>query len=275
LEPAYRELRGLVDRGVLGDPYWFSLIPTGPDRYHPSLGGNPYGLGAFYSPDSGGILFDYPYAPTQIVTLLGSCKSVMGMAKISVPQRAIVPESAYDSFLEAATDPEYTNYWDVVVDLPRTEQVTMGAADNVFSLYEMASGATGCFHAGRLFHPILPGAPGGSLQIFGTAGNLIFDGGHFASIISSKRDLLPHIAADGWYHMPYQGDRTKAVWPKPVPGAFNYYHASAQHLLDCILDDRDPIVNVEWGRHITEMMIGAIESSRTGRRYEMTTTAPI
>jgi hypothetical protein len=31
-------------------------------------------------------------------------------------------------------------------------------------------------------------------------------------------------------------------------------------------------VNVEWGRHITEMMAGAIESSRTGRRYDMTTT---
>ena len=272
LDPIYRDLRALVDQGVLGDPYWFSLIPTGPDRYGPSLGGNPYGLQAFYSPDSGGMLFDYPYAPTQIVTILGACKSVMGMAKVSVPERTIVPERAYDDFLERATDPDDENYWDVVVDLPRTEHVTMGAPDNVFSLYEMTSGATGCFHAARLFHPVLPGMAGGSFQVFGTEGNLIFDNGHLASLISSKRQLLPQVGEDGWYHIPYQGDGSKAVWPKPVPGAFNYYHASTQHLLDCIRDDRDPIVNVEWGRHITEMMIGAIESSRTGQRYEMTTS---
>lgn len=272
LDPAYRELRTLIDRGVLGAPYWFSLIPTGPDHYHPSLGGNPYGLGAFYSEDSGGMLFDYPYAPTQIVTILGSCKSVMGMAKISVPQRAIVPEEAYDQFLAQVTDPEQANYWDVVVNLPRTEQVTMGAADNVFSLYEMANGAIGCFHVGRPFHPVLPAVSGSSFEVYGTEGNLMFDNGWFASIISSKRDLLPSVSSDGWYHIPHQGDRSKAVWPKPIPGAFNYYHESTQHLIDCILEDRDPIVNVEWGRHITEMMIGAIESSRTGQRYQMTTS---
>jgi predicted dehydrogenase len=272
VDPVYRSLRTLIDKGVLGDPYWFSLIPAGPDHYHPSLGGNPYGLSAFFSQDSGGMLFDYPYAPTQIATLLGACRSVMGMAKISVPDRYIVPESEYDKFLAQATDPGNVNYWDVVLDLPKTEHARMGAADNVFSLYEMANGATGCFHVGRPFHPVLPGAAGGTLQIFGTEGNLIFGYGHLASIISARKDLLPAVSSDGWYHVPNRGDSRKAAWPKPTPGGFNYYHASTQHLIDCILEDRDPIVNVEWGRHITEMMVGAIESSRTGKRHEMTTT---
>ena len=93
-----------------------------------------------------------------------------------------------------------------------------------------------------------------------------------ASIITRKKELLPHVDSDGWYHIPHRGDGSKAAWPKPVPGGYNYYHASTQHLIDCIRQDRDPIVNVEWGRHITEMMVGAIESSRTGKRYEMTTT---
>lgn len=272
LEQAYGQLRGLIDQGVLGDPYWFSLIPTGPDRYHPSLGGNPYGLAAFYSQDSGGMLFDYPYAPTQIVTLLGACKSVMGMAKISAPDRAIVPESEYTKFLNEATDPYNANYWDVVVNLPRTEQVKMGAPDNVFSLYEMANGAIGCFHVGRPFHPVLSGSGGGNLQIYGTEGNLFFGGGYLASIVSSKQALLPNVSEDGWYHIPPVGDVRKAVWPKPTPGGFNYYHESSQHLIDCILEDREPLVNVEWGRHITEMMVGALESARTGQRYQMTST---
>lgn len=51
-----------------------------------------------------------------------------------------------------------------------------------------------------------------------------------------------------------------------------YYHESSQHFIDCILEGRDPIVNVDWGLHITEMMAGAVESSNTGKRYEMTTT---
>ena len=84
---------------------------------------------------------------------------------------------------------------------------------------------------------------------------------------------LPTVT-NGWYHIPALGDHTQAKWPKPTPGAFNYYHESTQHLLDCILDDRDPIPNVEWGLHITEMMCGAIDASRSGNRYELTTALP-
>jgi hypothetical protein len=93
-----------------------------------------------------------------------------------------------------------------------------------------------------------------------------------ASIISSRKDLLPHVDEDGWYHIFQRGDFSKAQWPKPVPGAFNYYHESSRHFIECILEERDPVVNVDWGLHITEMMYGALESSRTGRVYEMTTT---
>ena len=35
-------------------------------------------------------------------------------------------------------DPDEANYWDVVLDLPRTHPVKMQAADNAYSLYEMA-----------------------------------------------------------------------------------------------------------------------------------------
>jgi len=271
LQPEHRELRDLLDRGVLGDPYWFTYIPGSFDHYHASLGGNPYGLGAFFSADSGGMLFDFPYAPSEIVTLLGPCKRVMGMAKISVPDRWIVPEMEYDRFLAQAVDAHQANYWDVALDLPRTEPAKMGAPDNVFSLYELDSGAIGVFHVGRPFHPVPKGFMGG-LHVYGTAGNLFMGQGGFAAIISSRKELLPHVDADGWCRMPARGDLSKARWPQPVPGGFNYYHESTRHWINCILEDRDPLINVEWGRHINEMMCGAIESSRTGRRYDMTTT---
>jgi predicted dehydrogenase len=274
LDPAYPPLRRLIMDGVLGDIFWFTWMPGIATSYHPSLGGNPYGVGAFYAKDSGGMLMDFPYAPTQIATLLGDCKSVSGLGTISAPERMIVPDSEYDAFLSGATNPDDANYWDVVVDLPKTQVVRMEAEDNVFSLYEMDNGAIGAFHIARAFHPLPPGAEdSGGLRIFGSEGNLIMGvGGHFASIISARRHLLPTIDATGWYHVAPTGDVSKAKWPKPTPGSFNYYHQSTRHLVDCILQDREPIVNVEWGRHITEMMVGALASSRSGRRYEMTTT---
>lgn len=277
LDPAYRALRELIRQGVLGDVAWFTWLPGAPSRYGPGLGGNPYGVGAFYAKDSGGMLLDFPYAPTQIATLLGNCKRVTGLGTISVPNRHIVPDHEYDKFLAQATDLDEVNYWDVVMDLPKTQAVQMEAEDNVFSLYEMESGAIGVFHIARALHPMPVGAAPGGLRIYGTEGNLALGtGGHFASIISNRRALLPldqgHFDDEGWYHIAPTGDHSKAKWPKPVPGAFTYYHESTRHLVDCILEDRDPIINVEWGRHITEMMVGALESSCTGLRYEMTTT---
>jgi predicted dehydrogenase len=272
LDPDIAHLRELVKEGVLGDILWFSLGATGPTSYGPALGSNPYGQAAFYAKDSGGFLFDLPYAPANIVSVLGPCKSVMAHANTVVREHHIVPEEKYDEFLARATDPAEANYWDVVLDLPRTQPVQMEAVDNAYSLYEMVEGGVGACHVGRIFHPVLPGTGSGSLQIFGTEGNLIFGAGYKASIISSRQELLPQVDADGWYHISVRGDRSRAKWPQPTPGAFNYYHASTQHLIDCIQKDREPIPNVEWGLHITEMMAGTLESSRTGRKYEMTTT---
>jgi predicted dehydrogenase len=264
-------LRDLVKQSVLGDILWFSLAWTGPTTYGPALGSNPYGLDAFYAKDSGGFLFDLPYAPTNIVGVLGACKSVFAHTRIGVKDHHIVPEEEYDKFLAECADPDHANYWDVVLDLPRTQPVRMEAVDQAYSLYEMADGSHGVCHVGRIYHPVLPDMGDGALQVFGTEGNLIFGAGYKASIITSKKHLLPHVDADGWFHIHPRGDFSKAKWPQPVPGGFNYYHESSQHFIDCILEDREPIINIDWGLHITEMMAGALESSRTGKLYMMTT----
>jgi predicted dehydrogenase len=269
LDPDIARLRSLVDKGVLGKPYWFSFFESRPESPHPSLGGNPYGMGAFYSEDSGGVLFDFPYAPALIVSLLGPCKSVTGLAKLSVPERYIVPEEGYNQYIQLATDPFNSNYWDQVVEMPRSQQITMGAPDNVFSLYEMENGFTGVFHVGRPFQPTLPGTGAGGLMVFGSEGNLVG-----SSIFTARKELLPDVSPDGWWHLPSKVDWSKAKWPQPAPGSFNYYHESTRHFIDCILEGRDPLPNVEFGLHITEMMWGALESSRSGKRYEITSKIP-
>jgi hypothetical protein len=260
-----------VDAGALGEPYWFYNVPLGPTEYGPALSGNPYGAGAFYNKDSGGMVFDYPYGPTQIVGILGSVKSVLGSAKVSVPDRAIVPEENYDEYLKQVTDPHDANYWRVVVNEERSKQVKMEAPDNAWCTYEMQNGAIGAYHVGRLFHPMPKGVNIPGLQVFGTDGNLIFGGPHAVSIISKHKHLLPHTDEDGWYHIE-PPKLPPSPWPIPPKGSWIYYHESTKHLVDCILEDKDPVINVEWGRHITEIMYGVLESNRTGSRYHMTTT---
>ena len=272
LAPGVTHLRELVKKGVLGDILWFALTWAGAKSYGPWMGNNPYGQYTFFSKDSGGFLFDFPYAPTQIVSVLGPCRNVMASARIAVQETDIVPDEKYDEFLAGVTDPHKANYWDVVLDLPRTKRIKVEAVDNVYSLYELACGGVGSCHAGRIFHPVLPKTGDGGLQVFGTDGNLIFGSGYSASIISKHKSLLPKVDADGWYHYCAPPATGPGKWPQPAPGGFNYYHESTRHLVECILEDREPVVNVDWGLHITEMMAGAIESYTTGQRYDMTTT---
>jgi predicted dehydrogenase len=272
LHPRWAHVRELVQAGVLGRPYWFSAIETAGHSYSNMLGSNPYGKSAFFTADSGGILMDYPYTPSKIVTVLGDCKAVTGNATISVPERMIVSEQGYDDYMEQATDPMNCNYWEKVLKMERTEPVRMEAPDNVFSTYEMDSGWLGVFHIGRPFHPTLKGTTGADFMVFGEDGNLTTGGGHFASILSRRRDLLPEISEDGWYHVPGVRNPDPRSGPWPKPSSFDYYSESSKHLISCILEDKEPIPNVDFGRHITEMMFGALESARTGRRYEMTTT---
>jgi len=273
LDWRFEEARQLIRKGVLGDPYWFALIPRGGTKRGAMSGGNPYGVGAFFSKDSGGMLFDHPYFPTVIAHLLGDCKSVQGLAKISVPQRAVVPDDEYDKFMEQCDDPFMANYWPVVLHKEKTQKVEMGAPDNVYSLYEMTTGWIGACHVGRLFQPAYPGITWGFLEIYGSEGSMLVDTDHLVSINSTRTDLLPEVDKDGWYHIEDMKGTVKFEGPVPPEGAFNYYHVSTDHFIDCVLNNKQPLLNVEWGLHVTEMMCGAIVSADTGRRYDMTTSS--
>lgn len=274
LQDPYPKLRELIKDGALGRPYWFSFIWTGADHDNGSLGGNPYGASAFFTADSGGILFDYAYGPNQIVSVLGPCKSVMAMSRLQVPDRAIVPEAHYTDFLAGATDPKNSNYWDAVLSAPKTEQIRTGAPDTVNILYEMHSGYIGMFHVGRPFQPIPKGVRSGAMEVFGTEGNIYFDPypGVHSAVYSTHQDMLEKPDENGWQRFPKTGDLSKGKWPQPVPGGFNYYHESSKELIACILEDRPTLLNEDWGQHINEMLSGAAESAASGQRYEMTTT---
>jgi predicted dehydrogenase len=60
----------------------------------------------------------------------------------------------------------------------------------------------------------------------------------------------------------------------------NYgFHAEMAHFVDCVQNDRKPLVSGEDGRAVLEVIFAAYESARTGRRvllpFETTARSPI
>ncbi len=141
-------------------------------------------------------------------------RAVYAKAHIGVREADIVPEGKYDELLAAVTDPDGANYWDVVLDLPRTQHVQMEAVDQAYSLYEMVDGSVGTCHVD------LPPGPAGNrrrrCRCSVPTATSIFGVGYTASIISRHRSLLPNIDADGWFHIPPRGDASRAKWPQPT-----------------------------------------------------------
>ncbi|MDH5441757.1 MAG: gfo/Idh/MocA family oxidoreductase, partial [Candidatus Bathyarchaeota archaeon] len=44
------------------------------------------------------------------------------------------------------------------------------------------------------------------------------------------------------------------------------------HFIDCIVNDKEPLPSVEWGRHVSEIIIKSLESSRTGKALAIEST---
>ncbi|MCA9266440.1 MAG: hypothetical protein KDA60_21420, partial [Planctomycetales bacterium] len=52
--------------------------------------------------------------------------------------------------------------------------------------------------------------------------------------------------------------------------AYNYgFPQEMSHFVDCVLNDKQPLVTGEDGRAVLELVFAAYESARTGRRVEL------
>lgn len=82
------------------------------------------------------------------------------------------------------------------------------------------------------------------------------------SVLSMKRDSK--------YRVPVRKRGGPGEWFsfKTMPDAQN----QLVHFVDCITNDEDPLPNVEWGRHVSEIMIKSLDSARTGKALEIEST---
>ena len=152
--------------------------------------------------DSGGFLFDLPYAPSQIVSALGPCKSVTAKATIAPSITTSCPRRSTTSSWPGSPIPTTptTGTWSSTCPGPSASQ--MEADDHAYSLYEMVDGASAPATSAGSTTRSCPAPAAGALQVFGTEGNLIF---------GARLHGLDHLHAQG----PAARRRRRRLVPHP------------------------------------------------------------
>ena len=250
--PLYVKAKGVLDSGAIGRALWFR---AGLGRDAPTWGGE-----TFFTKEAGGPLFDLGVYPISALTfLLGPARKVVGMATTSIPERPLMSEEAFTEHLAA---PEYEGFFAAARRYPLSSKVKVTAMDNTFTLVHMAGGNLGVVISNFVTPSGLSyGEPRRELpniEIYGEKGAMFF-GGTAPLTVWAPEDL------------PDSGGRLVKSTCEGF-GRWRYTEASTKHLMDCITNDKEPLASVEWGRHVSEIMIRSIESSRTGRAIDLATS---
>jgi len=211
----------------------------------------------FFSKEHGGPLFDLGVYPISTLTyLFGPVKKVTCMATISMPKRLLQPPEATT---EAIAEGKYRPFWQR--DVAKTEKVEVETEDNVFAILDFGNGLLGCITANWLTIASLPRMP--SVEIYGTEGSILLGGESPLALYTTKKRFWTN-EFQGWFMFDERS--------LPMLSLKNPMGASIEHLINCILNDKEPLPSVERGRHVTEIMVKSMESARSGLATNLSTT---
>lgn len=248
--PLYLKAKELLEENAIEEILWFRA----------GLGRDPptWGSETFFTKEAGGPLFDLGvYEISALTFLLGPAKRVIGLAKISIPEIYIIDDSIITEKLASAKS--YSDFFSLISDAPRNKKVNVTAEDNTFTCLEMKNGSLGCIVSNFITPDGLRIGMGDmpAIEIYGTSGALLIGDNYVA--IKTNKSGSKYYLKDDWYKI-------------SVETRWNYYDASTKHLIECVMNDKTPLPNVMWGAHVSEIMIKSIESARTGKALELTTT---
>jgi len=189
----------------------------------------------FFRPGGGPILDMGVYAVHTLTGLLGPAKRITAMSGISVPERLVRSGPAKGKIIQVEEDDN--------------TQIMLDFGDASFGIID----ATFCMHASK----------GPRAEFYGSLGVLnINDRGADAPVELYLVDRQHDVK--GW------------VAPElDIPRGVRWSLANGvEHLADCILNDKDPIISGEHARHALEIMTKARAAAREGRTLDLVTTFP-
>lgn len=232
--------RKLLEDGAIGQPVFAQgmMISRGPETFHP----NPK---FFYEEGAGPLMDMGPYYYTALLSLFGPAARVSGSAKCTLPSRTALAESS----------PYHGQQFPCEVDtfISGTIDFVSGMTANVTTCWDLPN---------AYWESGLP-----LLQVFGTKGMLILpDPNTFGGICNHPmREVGTTVKlrrGDG----PFE----------EIPVMYGYTENSRclglADLAWCIRTGEEPRITPGSSLHVLEMMLGVLESSRSGSYHQMQTT---
>lgn len=239
LSPFYREARRLVDEGAIGR---LAFARVRSSHGGPASSAWPNDPTWFYQKGAGPLFDMGVYGIHEITGILGPAQRVVAFSGITEPTRT-VRGGPY-----------------------KGKQINVSADDNTLLMLDFGRSTfavvDGTFNVNAAKSP--------KVELFGRAGTLnIAD---YRSIRAGAPPIeLYHVDAvpgiGGWitldsHHLLEEEERHTRLQRALL----------VDHLVDCIWNKRRPVLSAEHARHALEIMLMAMESARTGRAIDLTTS---
>lgn len=239
ISPIYREARRLVSEGAIGRVAFAKVRSS---HGGPASGWWPNDPSWFYQKGSGPLFDMGVYGIHEITGILGPAQRVVAFSGITEPYRTVHGGPYKGKQIEVTAD-------DNTLFMLDFGQSTFAVIDGTFNVN---------------------GAKSPKIEIFGRRGTLnIADYRQIRAgsppIEVYNVDAVPGIG--GW------------ITPEPTQIMRDEdRHLKLQrailvdHLVDCIWNQSKPVLSAEHARHALEIMLMALESARTGRAIDLTTS---
>ena len=239
LLPRYTEARRLVGLGTIGHVAFARVRSS---HGGPAGGWWPHDPSWFYQKGSGPLFDMGVYGLHEITGILGPARRVVAFSGITEPTRTVRGGPFKGKTIEVTAD-------DNTLMMLDFGQSTFAVVDATFNVNA---------------------AKGPKIEIFGRAGTI-----NIGNTSSSKTpepsfeifrvDAVPELG--GWITPQSWALQRAEERIEKLQRAI-----LVDHLVDCVWQQRRPVLSAEHARHVLEIMLMAEESARTGRAIELTTT---
>lgn len=257
LHPTYQYLRRFVDGGGIGEAAFATTMASheGAGLHKPH-----YDAGWFYDEAAGGALYDMGiYGIQRLVYLLGPARRVTALSSQKQAERYVGYFDDDGAFVE--------------------ETVDAGADDNTLFLLDFGDGTFGFVAA---THNVMA-FKGPRLQLFGDGGT--------ACVSFADGEFVPSLYLDtdevrGWIDDPLPLRPNADLAPDRVqPGHDKSGFAmdmapswewgsigGVAHLLECVTEDREPVIDARLARHCLDVMETVRRAAETGETEPLSTS---
>ena len=237
--PSVRQVKEIIDSGEIGRVYWAEIGTSSSGHEFEGFRQADDILSNvnptwYYKPPGGGPMYDMAvYALHTITGILGSVKRVTGMSGIGLKERIFKEEK-------------------IQVEMDDNTHLLLDFGDNVFCLLFASNSFDGPGHS--FSSPFISGSEGGitmsreGIEIWGR------------NVEGWRRTESPTPSSKSFVTGPHQ----------ELPESHIY--SDIMHLVDCILNDKEPAVSAEHARHVVEIIELGYKAAETGQTQDMATT---